>query len=211
MFNKDYYRILQVQPSASLTDIKRAYRILVLAFHPDKNNSQQAAAQFIEIQEAYTVLSDVSKRRKYDAARFARQRITRPIATTPQEVRAMSTELLQHIRNGNPDRINIDWLVQNIEAVLSVYHIQLLENNDDRIELKQLIANCLFCLQYVDYSNCMHLLNRLQNIKGLDEESSFLIQSFRKHYVNNYYWNRYKMLVVLLITLAFCLLLYLSR
>ena len=64
---KDYYKILGVSKSASDKDIKSAYRKLARKLHPDVNpNNKAAQEQFKEINEAYDVLSDSEKRKKYD-------------------------------------------------------------------------------------------------------------------------------------------------
>ncbi len=64
---KDYYKILGVERNASASDIKRAYRKLALQFHPDKNPGDKGAEEkFKEINEAYEVLSNTSKRARYD-------------------------------------------------------------------------------------------------------------------------------------------------
>jgi DnaJ-class molecular chaperone len=65
---KDYYQILGVPKNAAEKDIKSAYRKLARKWHPDANpNNQQAAEEkFKELQEAYEVLGDSDKRRKYD-------------------------------------------------------------------------------------------------------------------------------------------------
>jgi molecular chaperone DnaJ len=64
---KDYYDILGVQRSANPDEIKKAYRKLALKYHPDRNpNNKEAEERFKEAAEAYEVLSDQDKRRKYD-------------------------------------------------------------------------------------------------------------------------------------------------
>ncbi len=63
---KNYYNILGIKPDSEIVEIKKAYRKLAFRFHPDKNNSLDAAKLFIEIHEAYQVLSDPLKRAKYD-------------------------------------------------------------------------------------------------------------------------------------------------
>jgi len=64
---RDYYEILGVPRSAKEIEIKKTYRKLARKYHPDLNpNNKQAEEKFKEIQEAYEVLSDAEKRRKYD-------------------------------------------------------------------------------------------------------------------------------------------------
>ncbi|CUS10640.1 unnamed protein product [Tuber aestivum] len=63
-----HYDALGVSADASESEIKRAYRKLAFAHHPDKNpgNVQSATKKFTEVKEAYEVLSDPEQRRKYD-------------------------------------------------------------------------------------------------------------------------------------------------
>ena len=64
---RDYYKTLGVDRKASDSEIKSAYRKLARKFHPDVNpNNKQAEAKFKEINEAYQVISDPEKRKKYD-------------------------------------------------------------------------------------------------------------------------------------------------
>ena len=64
---KDYYKILGVDKNASQEAIKKAYRKLAKKYHPDSNpGDKNAEEKFKEINEAYEVLSDEEKRKKYD-------------------------------------------------------------------------------------------------------------------------------------------------
>jgi len=80
---EDLYKLLEVDEGASLEQVKKQYRKMVLLHHPDKKKGAAAGAQekpnaktgvkdqdkhFIKIQEAYEVLSDVGKRRSYDSS-----------------------------------------------------------------------------------------------------------------------------------------------
>ncbi len=64
---KDYYSVLGVSKDASQEEIKKAYRKLALKYHPDKNpGDKKAEERFKEIGEAFEVLKDPAKRKKYD-------------------------------------------------------------------------------------------------------------------------------------------------
>lgn len=62
----DYYATLGVDRKASADEIKKAYRKLARKFHPDVNKDSGAEAKFKEVNEAYEVLSDAEKRKRYD-------------------------------------------------------------------------------------------------------------------------------------------------
>lgn len=65
---KDYYQILGVSRSASAEEIRKTFRKLARQFHPDvARNDTSAETQFKEVNEAYEVLGDPSKRKRYDA------------------------------------------------------------------------------------------------------------------------------------------------
>jgi molecular chaperone DnaJ len=69
--DKDFYDILGVAKGASKDDIKKAYRKLALQYHPDRNPGPEGEEKFKEVGEAYSVLSDDTKRQEYDRLRDA--------------------------------------------------------------------------------------------------------------------------------------------
>ncbi|OMH83902.1 Mitochondrial protein import protein MAS5 [Zancudomyces culisetae] len=60
------YDLLEISPTAQLTEIKKAYRKLALKYHPDKNSDAESTEKFKEISHAYEILSDQDKRERYD-------------------------------------------------------------------------------------------------------------------------------------------------
>lgn len=68
---RNYYEVLNVSTNASLSEIKKSFRRLALRYHPDKNkNSEESKRTFMELVEAYEVLSDEGSRRNYDSTNF---------------------------------------------------------------------------------------------------------------------------------------------
>lgn len=64
----DYYKLLEIDKSATIDQIKKAYRKLARKYHPDLNpNDEEAHKKFQQINEANEVLSDSEKRKKYDS------------------------------------------------------------------------------------------------------------------------------------------------
>ena len=81
---KDYYSILELHPSATRDEIKKAYRRLAHQYHPDKkNNDPYAAAQFSNIKEAYEILSNPVKKDQYLQQRWYTQSIGKKIRKEP--------------------------------------------------------------------------------------------------------------------------------
>jgi len=77
---KDHYATLGLASSASLADIKKAFRQQASLHHPDRNTDAAAPARFRAVQEAYEVLSDDTKRQAYDDNR-RRNLLDSPIDT----------------------------------------------------------------------------------------------------------------------------------
>ncbi|MFL7893384.1 MAG: DnaJ C-terminal domain-containing protein [Anaerolineales bacterium] len=92
---KDYYKVLGVDRKATEDEIKRSYRKLALEHHPDRNPGNKSAEEkFKEINEAYQVLSDPEKKKRYDQLGASYKNYTQ--------------------QGGSPGNFNWeDWFVQN--------------------------------------------------------------------------------------------------
>jgi len=66
MAKRDYYDVLGISKNASQDEIKKAYRTLAKKYHPDVSKEPDAEAKFKEVQEAYDVLNDSTKKAQYD-------------------------------------------------------------------------------------------------------------------------------------------------
>ena len=63
----NFYEILQIPPTATKQEIKKAYHKLAIQYHPDKYSGSNAEEKFLEIKTAYDILYDDEKRQQYDS------------------------------------------------------------------------------------------------------------------------------------------------
>jgi DnaJ-class molecular chaperone len=94
---KDHYTALGLTPSATLADIKKAFRQRASQYHPDRNTEANAPALFRAVQEAYEVLSDDAKRLAYDDNR-RRNLLDNPTDTAREIWQAYFEPLRQSLR-----------------------------------------------------------------------------------------------------------------
>jgi hypothetical protein len=94
----DHYRVLGIARDASPQQVKRAYRDLVKACHPDRNDSPQASTLFHAVHAAYETLRDSDRRRAYDE----RLLNYRPVQQPPPPVQPRATGRRYAMRDGRP-------------------------------------------------------------------------------------------------------------
>jgi DnaJ-class molecular chaperone len=80
---KDYYHILDIAVTATLPEVKKAFRLKAAEFHPDRNASELAPEKFHAVKQAYDVLSDDAARAAYDENR-RRNLLESPLETATE-------------------------------------------------------------------------------------------------------------------------------
>lgn len=145
MHQKNYYSILQVAPKASLIEIKKAYRSLARKFHPDVNKNDALAAQhFIEIKEAYEILSNSIKRKHYDQEllqRNAYSHVATDSVVSPHQILKQTEDLKRFIKTLNQRAVNNDALTDFVLSILHEDTVRMLQR--DKELNKQIIENIL--------------------------------------------------------------------
>lgn len=99
---KNYYRILGLDPSCSLEDLKRAFRRLAKKYHPDAGRGS-LPEEFLRIKEAYDTLCDRKKRREYDLktkyGMVPPAYEVRPMQTRPEPVQDLFDDIVDAFRD----------------------------------------------------------------------------------------------------------------
>ncbi len=231
---KDYYVVLNVPPQASPEEIKVSYRKLALKYHPDRNGGNvHTEALFKEINEAYSVLSNQQKREEYNRMRSLQhqQSTSRPTSyhyaatgggngaksqhTTRQKppvtgktVLFQSIHLRKLIEQSNPFAINSDGLLLKIEAILSDAHLHLLQYENKRLVNSQILHELLFCSKPLPANYFYKITSRLYRLAGNDAIMRNAIQQAIKSKKQDFFWQKYKILFVMLLTLIILLFIY---
>jgi molecular chaperone DnaJ len=212
---KDYYKILEVTPAASQADIKKSYRRLALKYHPDKNfGNQLYEAKFKEILEAYHVLSDVKKRSDYNFQRNYNSRSTTNTKrktyteTTPQSILNQTIDFRRKISVLDPDRMNKVALFQQIQHLLSHQNIQILQQNNDAKINKRIVEEILFCSRHLPFVHVEKICFQLAALAGTDNKLYQRIYNFSKDIRLKSYWNKYKLMLAIIVSIILCLIMY---
>lgn len=102
MADKSFYEILGVSEGADATEIRKAYRALVLRYHPDRDRDPKAADRFVEIAGAWEVLGDPARRFEYDRLREINRKLAEE--STRKQRKAAKQSQPQPERPSNPNR-----------------------------------------------------------------------------------------------------------
>lgn len=213
---KDYYKILEVSPTATAADIKKSYRRLALKYHPDKNNGNTLSeAHFKEIQEAYRVLGNELKRNEYNYHRtassqygFQPQSKKQTAPASAQSILNQTVDFKKKVTTLDPYRMNKLAVFQQIEHLLSGYNIQVIQQQHDPKINKKIIENILVCSRYLPYVHVERICFQLAAIAGTDNLMYQHIYNFSKKARLRTYWNKYKVIAALVVTILLCILIF---
>lgn len=214
MLLKDYYGILEIEPSATLPEIKKAFRKLAHQYHPDKNqHDPYANAQFAEVKEAYEVLTNPAKKEYYLQQRWYNQsagkRKTQDIIT-PVTVLKQLLELDKFVSTLDVHRMDKQGLADHINHILSGSVIaQLLTFKEPHIN-QEIILTALRAMEPLNLKQVSSISPGL--FKLADEENAaskksiaeFLARKTQKEKVE-----KYQPFILIIIVLAICVLIWL--
>lgn len=211
MHVKDYYKALELQPSATLAEIKSAYRKLAHVSHPDKNQDDPyAAARFNEIKEAYEVLTNPSKKDLYLQKRWYNQstgsRKSREMIT-PVSVLKQALELNQYVSKLDAHRMDKMGLSDYIDEMLTPEVIEKVNRFGEPGTNSEIIKSLLNTAQVLPISQFTRLSENLKHlttdpivIADIDRQLASLHRQER--------WENFMPWILLLITIVICIVIF---
>lgn len=214
MHLKDYFQILDLPPSATIVDIKKAYRKLAHTHHPDKNpGNTYAAHHFAAIKEAYEVLTNPIKKEYYLQQRWYEKSIgkkTKQAIITPASMVLQCVELDQYVSRLDVFRMDKEGLRDYIIALLPTTTIQLLNEYEDEETKKEIIKLILNAMQPLPIAFTTPILQQLQLLASCSPLSQAGIKDYEKRGSQQHNAQRYTQFYIVLITLVLCTLIWLS-
>lgn len=214
MHLKDYYAILEIETSASATEIKKSFRRLAQQFHPDKNQADPyASAQFSEIKEAYDVLTNPSKKEYYLQQRWYDQSIgkrKKQDIITPVSILKQALELERHVSTLDAFRMDKQGLEQYILELLSNETVNKLKKFEEPDIISQIVQTTLQTIRILPIRYSKSVLQQLNLLAATNEDATQQIQSFSVKSNKKHQQEKYSTLIIIGITIILCLLIFLA-
>lgn len=210
---KDYYSILHIPSSATMDEVKKAFRKLALIYHPDKHpDTRLATAKFAEIREAYSILSNRKKRAEYNYTRYS-QSIDPdgpPLAGSPEDILQLSFLLQEKVARMDPFRIDRDRLFYEVSRILSDPNMDLLKKGTNTDMIRKIVLNITGSIHPLSLTNVKEIIEKLHKIAGADPLVNRELSQFLYHIKLQHNWNRYKFLIALFVAVLLCVFIYLA-
>jgi curved DNA-binding protein CbpA len=214
MHLKDYYGILEIETSATLPEIKKAYRKLAHQYHPDKNqHDPYANAQFAEIKEAYEVLSNPAKKEYYLQQRWYNHSIgkrKKQDIITPVTILKQALELEKYVSTLDVHRMDKQGLADYINDVLSGSVIaQLLPFNEQHVN-DQIIIIVIKAMEPLKLRQAAAITKNLSKLAAEENaESKKIIAEFLARKTQKEKVEKYQPYILILIVVVICILIWL--
>ena len=212
---KDYYEILEITPGATDAAIKKAFRKLAMRYHPDRNTGNPFAIHhFREIKEAYEVLSNPVRRSEYNHKRWQHGFSSAPVSAfrevTPELLLQQAHQVEKYVASLDVFRMNHDALERQIHQLLNEHHVNMLSDKGQFEVNREIVTSVLTSIQPLPYNFLSALAAKLVRIAGTDNQLILSIHNAIRKKKQQYLWDKYKGIVMLLIALLICYFIYTS-
>ncbi len=212
MQQNDHYTILELAPSATQEEIKKAYRRLVQQYHPDKtNNDPYARAYFDAVKEAYETLTNTSRRDEYHNERWLKKSggiKNSSFVLTPVSVLQKCIILEKQfslLNSSNP--ANQVVITHAIEQLFTADNIEKLNAFNETDINDTILTTVLKMTQLLNYKNFHPLVPVLQKIDTGNTPQTLLQKMVREKKLENLFEISLPFLVITVVILI-CLFIY---
>jgi curved DNA-binding protein CbpA len=211
MHTRDYYNVLGLPPSATMKEIKTAYRLLAQQFHPDKTgNDLYATAQFELIKEAYEVLSNPAKKELYLQQRWYDQSIRKKrndAAITPVGILKQMIDLDLYVSRVDVHRLDGEGLYEYLAQLLSNDTIVVLNRFKEKDVNKAITVSALKTGNVLQWKYAARFAGQLKKL-DTDDEMAKAIEDYLRISRNQHNWRKLTPWLLLLAVLLLCGIIY---
>ena len=211
---KDYYTILDIPVTATLPEIKKAYRKLVMQYHPDKNGEDvYTAARFNEIKEAYEVLTNPSLKEHYLQERWLKKASglwmpDEPI--TPPLILKQVLELNKSISQLDVHRMDPGLVTQRILQAIPTPTIEKLKTFHEPEINAMIFSLVLQSTHILPLRNTKSVVDQLLLLAGDDDKLHHQISLVLQQKEKREQWERTKVWLIIAVVVIICILIYMG-
>lgn len=211
---KDYYSILELPVTATLPEIRKAYRRLAMQYHPDKNKDDvYSTARFNEIKEAYEVLTTPQLKENYLQERWLKKAAgvwmpDEPI--TPVQILKQSLELNKSISLLDVHRMDAAALAQRILQLIPDETIEKIKSFNEPEVNAAILTTLLQSTNILPLRFTIAVTDQLRKLALTDTDEHLKIDRVLEQKRKREQWERLKVWMVIAAVLLMCLLIWRS-
>jgi hypothetical protein len=184
-----------------------------MRYHPDKHPEDKVAlAHFREIQEAYEILNDPTKREQYHQERwYARSLGKKMKGSAPPTTGTILQELLaleKHLAAQDPFRTDQQSAYHSLETLLSEDALDILREENDQELLPEILRLAIACGKHLPYPLAVALAQKLNGFCARNSAGHAQIGHYLDQRKRAAWWERWKVPLLLLVTIALCILIF---
>lgn len=184
-----------------------------MRYHPDKNEGNRLAAdKFLDVHEAYRILSDHGRRTAYDQQWWynSRQRdMPGYDADSPQAILYRSEKLRNYLSSLGNSSVDRDALFDYLQRLLTETNVQRLDEPGMNELSKQVVKNVLQTSRSLRYAQMLIIAGKLTRLSAEEPAVLGMIAQAMKEQRIDDYWRRYQGVFILLIAVFICVLIFL--
>ncbi|MCB9047214.1 MAG: J domain-containing protein [Chitinophagales bacterium] len=209
---KDYYKILDINSSASTEEVKKAYRKMAMKYHPDTNDGDSFLENYFrEVQEAYSVLGHVQRRAKYDEERWLAgmtSRSEKKEQATPEWILKEAIKLNSHMARIDVYGMSHEGIKDYVLQLLNDKHMTILLRSGGTSVNEGIVSVTLQSVKKLKYDCLKEVADRLQILSEEDTKLNKTIQDILNSRRKQMLWEQRIPYVIGLATLFIVLCMY---